>query len=104
MQQHENFLQKGVNMTCPSGKEWSVKCGWCAHFQDSRGYFTTGWTTNAVDNELKVDNKLLFTITSPFRIIVKVLGTIKIVLSANDKADILNEEVVIMNKGFLFTE
>jgi hypothetical protein len=40
-----------------------------------------------VDNELKVDNKLIFTITSPFNIIVKVLGTVKAMLSANDKVD-----------------
>jgi hypothetical protein len=51
-------------MTCPNGKEWLVKCGWQAHFQDSRGYFTTRWIAFAVDNELKVDSKLLFTITS----------------------------------------
>jgi hypothetical protein len=74
-------------MTCPSSKKWPVKCGWRAHFQDSRGYFTIGWTTFIIDNELKVDNKLLFTITSPSRIIVKVLGTTKAMLSANDKAD-----------------
>jgi hypothetical protein len=40
-----------------------------------------------VDNELKVDNKLLFTITSPFNIIVKVLGIVKAMLSADDKVD-----------------
>jgi hypothetical protein len=48
MKQHGNFLQKGVNMTCPSGKEWSVKCGWHAHFQDSRGYLTTRWIAFAL--------------------------------------------------------
>jgi flagellar hook protein FlgE len=58
-----------------------------AHFQNSKGYFTTGWTTFAVDNELKVDNKLLFTITSPSSIIVKVIGSVEIVLNANDKAN-----------------
>jgi hypothetical protein len=74
-------------MTCPSGKEWSIKCRWCAHFQDSRGYFTIGWITFAVDNEFKVDNKLLFTITSPSRIIVKVFGTVEVVLNVDDKAN-----------------
>ncbi len=64
-----------------------VKYGWRAHFENSRGYFTIGWTTFAVDNELNVDNKLLFTITSPFNIIVKVLGMVEIMLSVDDKAD-----------------
>ncbi len=74
-------------MTCPSGKEWPVKCGWHAYFQDFRGYFTTRWTTFAINNELKVDNKLLFMITSPSKIIVKVLGMTNAMLSANDKAN-----------------
>ncbi len=56
-------------------------------FQNSKGYFRTGWTTFAVDNEFKVDNKLIFTKTSLFNIIVKVLGVAEVVLSANDKAD-----------------
>ncbi len=63
------------------------KYGWRAHFQNSKGYFATGWTTFAIDYEFKIDNKLLFTITSPSYIIVKVLGTIEAVLNANDKAD-----------------
>jgi hypothetical protein len=54
--------------------------GWRAHFQNSRGYFTTEWIAFAIDNELKVDNKLLFTITSPSNIVVKVLGTAETVL------------------------
>jgi len=67
--------------------KWPIKYGWHAHFQNSRGYFTTKWTTFAVDNELKIDNKLLFTITSPFNIIEKVIGTIEAVLNVDDKAD-----------------
>jgi flagellar hook protein FlgE len=63
-----------------------IKYGWRAHFQNSKGYFTTGWTTFAIDYEFKIDNKL-FTITSPSNIIVKVLGTIEAVLNANDKVD-----------------
>jgi hypothetical protein len=74
-------------MTCPNRKKWLVKYGWCAHFQNSRHYFTIGWTAFAVDDELKVDNKLLFTITSPFNIIVKVFGIAEAVWSANDKVD-----------------
>jgi hypothetical protein len=65
-----------------AGKIW-VACP----FQNSRGYFTTGWIAFAIDNELKVDNKLLFIITSPFSIIVKVLGSAKAMLSADDKVD-----------------
>jgi hypothetical protein len=72
----EVFFWKGVNMTGSSGKKWSIKYGWRAHFQNSNGYFTIGWTTFAIDNELKVDNKFLFTITSPSTIIVKILGTV----------------------------
>ncbi len=86
MQQHEFFFQKIVSMTCPSGKEWPVKYGWRAHFQNSRGYFTTRWTAFVIDNELNVD-KFLFTITSPSGIIVKVFGTTKAMLSVDDKAD-----------------
>ncbi len=66
--------------------KWLIKYGWRAHFQNSKGYFTTGWTTFAIDYEFKIDNKL-FTITSPSNIIVKVLGTIEAVLNANDKVD-----------------
>jgi hypothetical protein len=62
-----------VRVTCP--------------FQNSRGYFTTRWTTFAIDNEFKIDNKLLFIITSPFNIIEKVFGTIETMLNANDKVD-----------------
>jgi hypothetical protein len=62
------------------GKIW-------VHFENSRGYFTIGWTTFVIDNEFKVNNKLLFTITSPFSIIVKVLGTTETVLSVDDKAN-----------------
>ncbi len=55
-----------------------------------------------VDNELKVDNKFLFTITSPFSIIVKVLGSAKAMLSVDDKANKYdfendNEEEDIVN-------
>ncbi len=74
-------------MTCPNGKKWPVKYGWCAHFQNSQGYFTTGCIAFAVDNELKVDNKFLFTITSPSSIIVKNFGSAEAMLSANDKVD-----------------
>jgi hypothetical protein len=74
-------------MISPSGKEWLVKYGWCAHFQNSNGYFTTRWTTFVVDNEFKVDNKLFFTITSPSSISVKVIGTRKVMLSVDDKVD-----------------
>jgi hypothetical protein len=88
-------------MTHSSGKKWPVKYGWHAHFQNSRGYFTTRWIAFPVDNELKVDNKLLFTITSPSNIIVKVLRSTKAMLSANDKAnkndfknDIEEEDIV----------
>ncbi len=88
-------------MTHPSGKKWSVKYGWHAHFQNSRGYFTTRWITFAVDNELKVDNKLIFKITSPSNIIVKVFKSTKVVLSADDtfnkndfKNDIEGEDIV----------
>jgi hypothetical protein len=69
---------KGVNMTCPSGKEWQVKYGWCAHFQNSKGYITTRWIAFVIDNELKVDNKLHFAITSLSSIIVKVLRSAKV--------------------------
>jgi hypothetical protein len=51
------------------------------------GYFTTRWIAFTVDNEFKVDNKLLFTIISTFSIIVKVFGMAKALLSANDKVD-----------------
>ncbi len=67
--------------------KWLIKYGCCAHFQNSKGYFTTRWTTFTIDNELKIDNKLLFTITSPFNIIEKILGTIKTMLNVDDKAD-----------------
>jgi hypothetical protein len=53
----------------------------------SKSYFTIGWIAFEVDNELKVDNNLVFTITSPFSIIVKVLGSIEAMLSVNDKVD-----------------
>ncbi len=71
----------------PSGKEWPVKCGWCAHFQDSRDYFIARWTTFAIDNGLKVDNKLLFIINSPSKIIVKVLGMVEAMLNVVDEVD-----------------
>jgi len=74
-------------MTSPSGKEWSVKYQWHAHFQDFNGYSTSGWIAFVVDNELKVNNKLLFTITSLSIIIVKVLGTIEVMLNVDDKVD-----------------
>jgi hypothetical protein len=74
-------------MTCSNCKEWLVKYGWCAHFQNSKRYFITGWTTFAVDDELKVDNKLLFTITSPSNIIVKVFGMAEAMWSVDDKVD-----------------
>jgi hypothetical protein len=64
------------------GKVWVV-----CMFQNSKGYFTTGWIAFPVDNELKVDNKLLFTITSPFNIIVKVFWMEKVVLSVDYKVD-----------------
>ncbi len=51
------------------------------------GISTTGWTAFAVANKLKVDNKLLFTITSQSIIIVKVLRSTKVVLSADEKVD-----------------
>jgi hypothetical protein len=53
----------------------------------SKFQFTIGWITFIVDNELKVDNKLLFTITSPSSVIVKVLGLTEAMLNANDKVD-----------------
>jgi hypothetical protein len=56
-------------------------------FKITRFYFTTKWTMFAIDNEFKVDNKLLFTITSPSSIIVKVLGMAKAMLSVDDKVD-----------------
>ncbi len=93
-------------MTRLSGKQWLVKYGWHAHFQNSRGYFTIGWTAFVIDNELKVDNKFLFTITSPSSILVKVLGTAKAVLRINDKADKYNfkndtkEEDIIDDKDY----
>jgi hypothetical protein len=74
-------------MTCSSGKEWPIKFGWHAHFQNYRGYFTTGWIVFIVDNELKIDKKLLFTTTSPPSIIVKVLGMAEAMLSDDDKVD-----------------
>jgi hypothetical protein len=74
-------------LTHPNGKEWLVKYGWHAHFLNLRGYFKTRWITFAVENELKVDNKLFFTITAPFSIIVKVLGTVEAVLNVDDKVD-----------------
>jgi hypothetical protein len=84
-----------------SGKKWPVEYGWHALFLIPGGYFTTGWIAFAVDNELKVDNKLLFIITSPFNIIVKVLRPTKAMLSANDnvnkndfKNDIEKENIV----------
>jgi len=86
MQQHGGFLQKGVSMTHPSGKKWLVKYGWCAHFQNSKGYFTTRWIAFTIDNELKVDNKF-FIITSPSNIIVKVLRMAKVVLNVDDKVN-----------------
>ncbi len=64
-----------------------IKYGWHAHFQNSKGYFITRWIAFAVDNEFKVDNKLLLTITSPSNIIVKVLGMAKAMLSVDDKVD-----------------
>jgi hypothetical protein len=48
------FFYKGVSMTHPNGKEWPIKYGWHAHSSNYRGYFPTGWTAFAVDNELKV--------------------------------------------------
>ncbi|CAK9205204.1 unnamed protein product [Sphagnum jensenii] len=74
-------------MTSPSGKKWLVKYGWHAHFQNSKGYFTTGWIAFAIDNELKVDKKLLFTITSPSSIIVKVFGMVEALSNVDDKVD-----------------
>jgi hypothetical protein len=74
-------------MIGPSGKKWLVKYGWCAHFQNPKGYFTTRWTAFAIDNEFKVDNKLLFIITSPFSIIMKVLGMAEALSSVDDKVD-----------------
>ncbi len=68
------------------------KVGRCAHFQNSKCYFIIGWTAFAIDDELKVDNKPLFTITSPSNIIVKVFGTAEAVWSANDKVDKNNSE------------
>ncbi len=101
MQQHGSFLQKGVSMTHLSGKKWLVKYGWCAHFQNSKGYFTTRWITFTIDNELKVDNKLLSIITSPSSIIVKVHRTTKVVLNVDDKVnkndydnDIKEEDII----------
>jgi hypothetical protein len=95
MKEHGSFLQKDVSMVGPSGKEWLVKYGWHAHFQNSRGYFIIGLNTFVVDNELNVDNKLLFTITSPSNIIVKVFGTVETMSNVDDKAnknDYENEE------------
>jgi hypothetical protein len=96
-----NFSSKDVSMIGPSGKKWLAKYGWCAHLKNSSGYFTTGWTTFAVDNEFKVDNKLLFTITSPSSIILKILGMTEVMLSVDDKAneddfenDIEKEDIV----------
>jgi hypothetical protein len=86
---------------CKYDKEWLVKYGWHAHFHNSKGYFTIGWIAFTIDNELKVDNKLLFTITSSSNIIVKVFGTAEVVLSVDDKAnegdsknDIEEEDIV----------
>jgi hypothetical protein len=45
-----------------------------------------------VDDELKVDNKLLFKITSPSNIIVKVFGTAEGMWSVDDKVDINDHE------------
>ncbi len=87
IQQHGSFLQKVVSMTRLNGKEWPIKYGWCAHFQNYKGYFTTRWIAFAIDNELKVNNKFLFTITSPSNIIVKVLGMAEAMLSVDDKVD-----------------
>jgi hypothetical protein len=74
-------------MTCPNCKEWLVKYGQCAHFQNSRRYLTVGWIAFAVDDEFKVDNKLLFTIISPCNIIVKVFGTVEAMWNADAKVD-----------------
>ncbi len=68
-------------------QRWPIKYGWCAPFLNSKSYFTTRWIAFVIDNELKVDNTLLFTITSPFNIIVKVLGTVEAVLNVDDKVD-----------------
>ncbi len=75
-------------MTCSNYKEWLVKYGWCAHFRNSRHCFTIGWIAFAVDDELKVDNKLLFKITSPSNIIVKGFGKAEAVWNVDDKVDI----------------
>jgi hypothetical protein len=74
-------------MTRPNGKEWPVKYVWRALFLNSKGYFTTRWIAFVIDNDIKVDNTLFFTITSPFSIIVKVLGTVEAMLSVDDKVD-----------------
>ncbi len=77
------------------------KYGW-----NSRGYFTIGWTTFVVDNEFNVDNKLLFTITSPSSIIVKVFGTIETMLNVDDKANkndydnVTKEEDIINDEDY----
>jgi hypothetical protein len=93
-------------MIGPNGKKWPIKYGWHAHFQNSKGYFIIGWITFVVDNELKVENKLFFIITSPFSIIVKVLGMVEAMLSANDKADEndfendIKEEYIINDENY----
>jgi hypothetical protein len=75
-----------------------VKYGWRAHFQNSKGYFTIGWIAFAIDNELKVDNKLLFTITSSSSIIVKVLGTTKVMLNVDDKVNERDSKMTLRRK------
>ncbi|CAK9265604.1 unnamed protein product [Sphagnum jensenii] len=74
-------------MTSPSGREWSIKYGWHAHFLNSNDHFTTGWIAVVVDIELKVDIKLFFTITPTSSILVKVLGMIEAMSSVDDKVD-----------------
>ncbi len=101
-----NFSFERCNYDKPSGRQWSVKYGWHAHFHNSKDYFTIGWITFAVDNELKVDNKLLFTITSPSNILVKVLGMVEVVSSVDDKVDEddfdngINEEDIINDEDY----
>ncbi len=91
-------------MTSPSGKKWLVKYGRRAHFQNSNGYFTIGWIAFVIDNELKVDDKLLFTITSPSSIIVKVFGMVEALLNVDDKVDENDFENDIMEEDIVDDE
>jgi hypothetical protein len=85
MQQHGNFLQKGLKYDMSKWQKMVDKVWVVCPL--SKSYFTTGWTAFIVDNELEVDNKLLFTITSPSSIIVKVFGSAEAMLSVDHKVD-----------------